>query len=830
MYSSLLKRLSALARRCHAAQTRTPNVATGTLRRGLERGIRNTTSCDTLRPDASLICRTFHQARADLAHGESCVRTKNGEPTKHPEFDEDDQFGVSSSFYDDVLRNEAAMTATSAPIASTTRTHASSALTQEEIADLSLPRSRWSMINLPDEAHRDPQQLSHAFIHDGTTIFQLSSGLGEFNSTVGVAVIRISGPLAMDVVFQLTDLKKAPKPRYATLCSIFASKRDRKVYPHPSFSKLAPIDVDWAERNGESHDGTNKGALLPIDHRILCLYFPGPNSYTGEDTVEFHVHGNPVVVRNVLRAIGSISRVPRAFETGDGSVRVEWIDAKLRPALAGEFTKRAFMARKLDLTQVEGLNSLLHAKTDRQLQESVRQFSGHIGIAYNRWRKELAECLAYTEVMIDFAENEADVAENEVMRHVTPRVKLVIDQIERHLNDGRRGELLRHGVRTTIAGAPNAGKSTLLNALAKREVAIVSTIPGTTRDAIEITVDLHGWPLIVMDTAGIRDYATASDDVEREGIRRAQAALEKSDLKFVVFDGAKLFTALSYRTRSHPNDTSNEEASLHFTIGGEALPLERLSEAAWTEYFDPTSLKLCDDRTIAIVTKADLFKGVNDFSHVTSSLTRTRPSTIDPIYHSRARREVLEREALAQRNEASAPEALRRGGTDSEWQKKLLALEASEEALKWTQRLQDALKNTVFSSAADVVILSCAADNWNFQALLNAAQTQIECMYRRKGEKQQVSMSIVDPEDPTSEAETSPVANERHRMHLEECLASLKKYFPDPSTGRYTPSHREMVLAAEHLRQAVRSLGRVVGQVDVDELLDVIFNDFCIGK
>lgn len=255
-----------------------------------------------------------------------------------------------------------------------------------------------------------------------------------------------------------------------------------------------------------------------IDH-AMAARLPGPRTATGEDIVEFHVHGSRAVVGKLLDVLG---RMPG-----------------LRPASPGEFTRRAFANGKMDLTAVEALGDLLNADTDAQRKLALRAFSGADARLYDGWRSSLVSIAAHVEATIDFVDD-VDAYEaggsGGVVGAVRQRTCVLLAAIRRHLDTGRNVEVIREGVSVGIFGAPNAGKSSLLNLLVRRPAAIVSPIPGTTRDVLEAHMDLGGLPVSLADTAGLRAEADAADDVEREGIRRALDRVARSDLTLCVVD------------------------------------------------------------------------------------------------------------------------------------------------------------------------------------------------------------------------------------------------------------------------------------------------------
>jgi tRNA modification GTPase len=304
------------------------------------------------------------------------------------------------------------------------------------------------------------------------TIFALSSG----QLPAAIAVVRISGPLARFALETLVG--RVPEPRRAALARV--------------------------------RDPATSGQVIDSG---LVLWFPGPRSETGEDMAELQLHGGRAVVAAVLRALSGLEG--------------------FRLAEAGEFTRRAFLNGRLDLTAVEGLADLIGAETEAQRRQAYRQLAGGLGQRAEAWRRRLIEVLALVEAGIDFSE-EADVP-HDLVAPALAAAGALRNEIFQVLADERRGERVRDGFVVAIAGPPNAGKSSLLNRLARREAAIVTPIPGTTRDVIEVHLDLNGYPVTLLDTAGIRP---TEDPVEQEGVRRAQARADAADLVLWVIDAS----------------------------------------------------------------------------------------------------------------------------------------------------------------------------------------------------------------------------------------------------------------------------------------------------
>ena len=244
----------------------------------------------------------------------------------------------------------------------------------------------------------------------------------------------------------------------------------------------------------------------------VALWFPGPASVTGEDITEFQVHGSRAVLSALIEALSRMG---------------------LRLAKPGEFTRRAFLNGKLDLTQAEAIADLIAAETESQRRQALRQLDGSLGELYRGWSTRLLRLLAHLEASIDFPDEDLPP---EVEREVAHEADALAAEIEVHLADNRRGQRLRDGITVAIVGPPNAGKSSLLNRLARREAAITSPVAGTTRDVIEAAIDIAGYPVVLADTAGLRDSA---DEVEQEGLRRALARAEAADLRLFVFDARR---------------------------------------------------------------------------------------------------------------------------------------------------------------------------------------------------------------------------------------------------------------------------------------------------
>ena len=359
------------------------------------------------------------------------------------------------------------------------------------------------------------------------TIYALSSGPG----ISGLAVIRVSGPETKRIIENLTN-SPPPKPRYATL---------------KKFSKINTNEL--------------------IDEGIL-LWFPGPQSYTGEDMAEFHVHGSRAVIEAIHAAISKI---------GD-----------CRLAEPGEFTKIAFQNGKINLLKAESISDLISAETEMQRQQAIKIMSGKSLEKFNDLRNRLLKILSNVEAKIDFPEEDLP---DEIIKNIKIESKKIKEEIQKILSDNKVGELIREGFKIAIVGPANAGKSSLLNFLSNRDVAIVSEIAGTTRDVIEVHLNLDGYPVIISDTAGIRD---SKDEIERKGVKLALKKAENSDLNIILIEPKSAdFTGFL-------NDLVNEKGLI--VVNKSDLGIEKIDQEI--KKYKPIYLSVKEEKNLDVLIKA----------------------------------------------------------------------------------------------------------------------------------------------------------------------------------------------------------------------------------
>ena len=514
------------------------------------------------------------------------------------------------------------------------------------------------------------------------TIFALSSAASVSGAVTAVAVFRISGPQAHHVLYQLTQRTQLPTPRRATLCQLY-----------------------------DCTASTSKSSM-PVLDQALVLYFPGPKSFTGQDMVELHCHGSRAVLTDVVDVLASFPHC--------------------RYAEPGEFTQRAYRNNKLDVLQIEALGDLLTADTTLQRRQALLQLDGVLSKTYQDWRETLIAALAHAEAVIDFGDDEyldglddndddeEDSGQWAIWGNVITNIQNLQHSMEQQLNDARRGELVREGLQIAILGPPNAGKSTLFNLLAKRNVAIVSDIAGTTRDVLEISLNLQGMKCCLQDTAGIR--TSTEDAIELEGIQRATAAASQADIVIAMVD-----------------ITQQEQG------------LEILQ-----------NLLLIDDKDS---TQEDPDDGL--------ASQRVDPSNV------------------------------------------LLVLNKSDLREETTSDTSAATTNF---GIAGVVEMSCA----NQDGVDVFLDTLTDTVLSRVASSTEDHVGVADADANTP---SSLITRARHRQHVVAAVEALERFQTLAPQGSMSVD-----MAAEELRLAASELGRITGAVDVEDVLDKLFADFCIGK
>jgi len=537
------------------------------------------------------------------------------------------------------------------------------------------------------------------------TIFALSSG----RPPAAIGVVRVSGPKAGDALRAMTG-----------------------ALPTAKLAKLVSV-----------RDPQTKDTL----DQAVALWFPGPASETGEDVAELQLHGGRAVIAAVLGVLGRM----------DG----------LRLAEPGEFTRRGFENGKLDLTAVEGLADLIGAETEAQRRQALRQLRGALGGKAEDWRRRLIAAQAQVEAGIDFSD-EGDVPEGLLFaaRHAAQQLLV---EIEETLADARGGERLREGLVVAIAGPPNAGKSTLLNRLARREVAIVSPHAGTTRDVIEVHLDLGGYPVTLLDTAGQRE---SDDPVEQEGIRRARARAAEADLIMWVTEDEVLPDPVSGEVRP-TTDAANDRPGDRGRAVSQPFPgpTRPLAEVAADS---PGRHDLSDGEVVGLGSASRTAATAGAASaevHVVlpSESEGARPDCTGPVWVVRNKIDKLSNNNGMGRN-----------------------LSPDKRPLLWSER--------EFNKSESKI-------NFNVSALTGNGMDALIAALARFAETALAT-------------ESGLITRARHRRMLEDVADHLRRF--------ETADAEE--LAAEELRLAARALGRLTGRVDVEDVLDVIFRDFCVGK
>jgi len=548
--------------------------------------------------------------------------------------------------------------------------------------------------------HNSTPEFSTRFYGD-PTIYALSTAPGR----AAIAIIRISGPACNHVYKSLCPGQKPLKPRYASVRTLY----------RPG-AKPTPDNL--------------------LDSSALLLYFPAPNTVTGEDLLELHVHGGTAVVRAVLFAISQCSPAMGA----------------IRYAEAGEFTRRAFMNDRLDLTQVEALGDTLSANTEQQRRLSVRGTTNNLSLRYESWRQMLLAARGELEALIDFSEDQHfDESPAELASSVADQVQDLVLLIDTHRRNAMRGELLRNGIAISLLGAPNAGKSSLLNRIVGREAAIVSQEAGTTRDVVEVGIDLGGYLCRLGDTAGLRSAVLATAEarrehmqekismIEQEGMRRAKQRAIESDVVIVVLSLDLEGKKVVLRPDPEVTDTAAELAKQKSNV-------------------------------LVVLNKIDLLSG-----HA-SELENYRRQVADALPHVR-------------------------------------------------------LEN-IFAISCKDAESSTSPDAGHIPTFLSGLIRQFEDMTS--------AVAATDDDTDPSVWQESLGATERHRLLLDECQFHLEQFLGHVEAGTRTAEDSnleeqdvDIVLAAENLRDAATCLARITGKGeagDVEEVLGVVFEKFCVGK
>ncbi|KAH8761411.1 tRNA modification GTPase-like protein mss1 [Hyaloscypha finlandica] len=532
-----------------------------------------------------------------------------------------------------------------------------------------------SKLNLPPRTRTFSQSsfrtTSHTSLNDEyDTIYALSTAPGR----AAIATIRISGAGWWDIYQALCPHWPPPTPRKATLRDL-----------------LDPSDT--------------KNVL----DSALVLHFPAPKTVTGEDILELHIHGGHATVKAVLSAIGQC----RSKHT-------------IRYAEAGEFTRRAFQNDRLDLGQVEALSDALSAETEQQRRAAMRGNSGKLGRIYEEWRQLLLAARGELEALIDFSEDQHfDESPAELMRNVTSQIGPILEAIRRHQKGSRCGELLKRGIRISLLGPPNAGKSSLLNVIVDRKASIVSEEAGTTRDIVEVSVDIGGYLCVFADTAGLRSSSSIGG-VEQEGIRRAKAKAKDSDLVIVL---------ASVETSDSSNSSIYQLASGHSGLST-FCDLESLKIAAEAE------------QAIVVLNKCDSTRDLGTLLENTKTkMDNLLPGRSPPVVS------------------ISCRDAEQSGGLDP----------------------------------------------GNIGTLLDILQTTFGTMTNVGDDLDLLGVS------------------ERQSQLLSTCTEHLERFKDEALQGEEC----DIVVAAEHLRAVAACLARITGRGqagDVEEVLGVVFEKFCVGK
>ncbi|KIW34536.1 tRNA modification GTPase TrmE [Cladophialophora immunda] len=613
---------------------------------------------------------------------------------------------------------------------------------------LNAPRTHWrlqsSSAAVPD-LEEWPARASQHTVSD--TIYALSTAPGR----AAIAVIRISGPACLPIYQRLCPDRGPPKPRAATL---------RRLYD---------------PNNPQSSDPR------VLDTGALVLYFPAPNTVTGEDVLELHVHGGPAIVRSVLDAV---SRCGHSMHERGGAVR---------QAEPGEFTKWAFYNGRLDLTQAEALGDTLAAETEQQRRLAVSGADGGLAKRYEEWRTMLLYARGELEALIDFSEDQHfDESPMEFVASISQQVRALRRQIELHIQNASKGELLRNGISIALLGAPNAGKSSLLNQIVGREAAIVSAEEGTTRDIVDVSIDLDGWLCRLGDMAGLRAIGAVGEEqqpvglVEQEGIRRARERALQSDVVLVLL-----------------SVEMDRDGNPHVPVNGQVLEAVQECDAA--------------GKTILVVlNKIDLLdmddgpkqRGMRALQTQIRQTFPTVPErricmvSCKGAAHSLVGSDPGGIQAFLRQLTSSFTELTTASTSENIADTQLTAAELQS---YWTTSLSVTHRQTTYLS-------QCLHHLEDF-----LAQSQSQTQSHLHTETTEISDSCNSATDYHADRHDDPVApNIAHVNRDGDADGAV-----------------DIVAAAEHLRFAADCLAKITGKGgsgDVEDILGVVFEKFCVGK
>ena len=549
------------------------------------------------------------------------------------------------------------------------------------------------------------------------TIYALSTAPGR----AAIAIVRISGPACLDIYRGLCPEKPDPKPRRATLRTLFKPRS-----------------------SGEQQS--------ILDGNALVFYFPAPKTVTGEDILELHIHGGPAVVKAVLK------NIPEVAAVADGSLDIRYAEP-------GEFTKRAFYNDRLDLTQVEALGDILAAETEQQRKTAVNGSTSALANRYDGWQKQLLYARGELEALIDFSEDQHfDESPAALCTSVAAQVQALQRQLRASIEGASKGELLRRGITIALVGPPNAGKSSLLNRILGREAAIVSSQPGTTRDVIEVSADIGGYLCRFLDLAGLRtldDSKAQRGFIEQEGMRRTNLRAAQADI------------VIAFLSSGHDNNPIEGVGELHSGSPGDESSTVHIDQKVRI-ILDERALSC--QRSVLVLNKADLF--------ATQDRLRTACGTFESeMNKSNVNSKVIPISCL---DDFVSPNSTTKGPGVEPLLKELVS---------------------VFREMIDQVVPP------------EVGQNRSDSFWAE-----------------------SLGATERQRVLLEQCLEHLEIFLAEVHQPTDNGNHvaiREdeeidIVLAAEHLRSAASCLAKITGRGemsgDVEEVLGVVFEKFCVGK